>query len=1143
MSAFKPKVATASSLPRAAPGGVPRTREEFIAVFGESIVVQVEGIVEDSIRQITASRSFFRERDVVRGAQRLAENEKLDEKILGHAHFRDLIESAFRQHPMVELDSRGTITTPLMWEMEQAMLAMAGETTTRHLLPSDIVDAALASRSWISAHNLPEDVVAATRARYAGLDQNLLLVKHVAETARTLGYDVFGAGLSWNREGATGLADEVAGEPAEFIEAITAARSEGPGKDWFIKPTLFIGDAWGAAEGKQLRALAAEAALPVHCVSREGISDEQVDAVIAACLVDKRVSVIEGTAGAGKSFTMKSVCEAYKACGYDVMGAALGWSAAKVLSGSTGLPEKSCRAMEGFLRSMRKAQTSGAQFFSRPTVIIVDEAGMVGTVHMHDLLEMTRNSIHPIKIVLTGDSLQVAPVSAGNALEAIIDFYGTTRIDTIRRQKQASHRAAVKRFSYRQSGQALYPFVQQEAIRWSKDQQDLFNSVVRDFVSYRAAFPDKKALVLALKNDDVNELNRRIREVYKKAGFIDPNEVNLEVTDGRVTWRAGFSVGDEVVLRANDQNLPVYYIPDPSKSSLFDESTWLFKTTGVFNRNSGRIVAIRRSANPAGSYDFVIDLEGDDPARVVVNSQKFKHENKSGMPMVHNFATTIYASQGQTVNKVLLIDSERMNFRLSYVGMSRHTESVDVYVDETDLHVRLDRMMGKSPSRPVGEAGTGQLATELGRYTRAEMLQTVALAWGQEADNLTATIYEKRTRLRKNGQEAKKASPEDLARVAPGAPGEPVIDFLPTVNVRYPMVDIEQILAMPDPVGESEFVRPADVQENRAAIPTYESPVRLRATTDLPELPSKKASAGLLSSAISWLGSRLGHDTPATSAASPARQAGSRSTIGTGAQEQGHVKPPSAFAEVLDRVETHVEEDGVLVRMVDFVASLVPRPKGLSALPLLPVPPSVGRVDEAGVLRFDDVPQTRVPEGVPNPGPSDAFLSSPRGKVWWDVGRGGEPRVIARSPRGEVQARYRLDGTCVVGEGYPPIAYAPKPNQDTPLHIVPGPREWFLVQEMYAARFQENPDQQPHVAWGAPDVDWSPFRESLKGRKIVILRSKHDDRQIPWAIELQKELSQRWRLDAEIAPPVPPEAIPATPSPAAEPVARRGRRP
>ena len=174
---------------------------------------------------------------------------------------------------------------------------------------------------------------------------------------------------------------------------------------------------------------------------------------------------------------------------------------------------------------------------------------MVGTRMMAKLLQHTQASSHPVKVVLTGDSLQVNPVDAGNALQAIVEFHGTTRIDTIRRQKHESHRKAVARFSKRHGGQALNTFLQQEAIHWGRDRDAMLNMVVRDFVSYCFAFPENSALVLALANDDVIDINNRIRNIYKKLGFVEAREVKAEVTDGRRKWESAFSVGDEVVLR------------------------------------------------------------------------------------------------------------------------------------------------------------------------------------------------------------------------------------------------------------------------------------------------------------------------------------------------------------------------------------------------------------------------------------------------------------------------------------------------------------------------------------------------------------------------------------------------------------------
>lgn len=1113
MAAFRPSTASPAPNSYDHPQD-PTTRDELLEVFGEEVVLQSSRIMKDALNRVHQGRSFFRERDIIRAAERIAENE-VEIKVLEHPYFKTMLQVLFREWTLVELDQRGTVTTPEMWEKERMMLSLAGEQTTDHLIPEDIVNNALATRTWIPATALPEPLVEAVGAQFPAAGDKMIEVRAVVSVANAMGFEVYGAGLSWNRQGATGLSDDQVGAPEEFVQAIDDSQAQG--QDWFVKPTLFLSDDWDDPVAKELIERAKNSSQPVVMAPRTGISDEQAEAVIAATRTKERATVIEGKAGAGKSFTMKSVYEAYTAMGYDVMGAALGWSAAKVLSGSTGLPEKSCRALAGFLNSLKRAEARGAQFFTRPTLIIVDEAGMVGTRFMYDLLSITRRSHHPVKIILTGDSLQVAPVDAGNAMEAIIHHHGTTRIETIRRQRQESHREAVHQFSRRNSGQALYPFVQQEAIRWGKDKNDMFNRVVQDFVSYRAAFPEKKALILALKNDDVNELNRRIRLVYKKAGFIEPNEVSLEVTDGRRGWRSGFSVGDEVVLRSNDQNLPTYYVPEPGTADLYNEDTWQFKTTGVFNRNAGRIVGIRRAARPAGTYDFIIDLEGEEgPSRVIVNSQTFKHDEKPGMPMVHNFATTIYASQGQTVSKVLMLDSDMMNFRLAYVGMSRHTESVDVYLNETELHLRLDQTLGKSPSRPTGRINPDLVEVELGRYSRAEMLQTVALTWGQDSENLTATMYEIRARLGN-----KYESDEDVrarTRIRSTSPDDPVVDFIPSTNVSYPLVDIEKILSLPDPIDETEFVRPSDAEDNRKAVPTYESPVRIRAETGLPALPSSAApDPGLFSKATGWISRRPRAKPPAPK---PKTQ--------TGSEAAGHVKPQSPFhREGVEASQGSSLQDSIsgverlVGKLADFLGSVTPKPKGIDALPFIPARQSLGRVDEKGVLRFDGVPQTKAPKGKVIPGASDEFLSTGPGRMWWDVGRGGEPRILARWDKGEVVARYSLDGKCVVGDGFPPVAFNPNPTPSTPVHIVPGPREWLMVQEMYQEKFKDSPAEMPHVVWGAQDADWKHIAGSIKDRKVVIIRSKHDEGQLPWAQDLHKELTSRWGLNAIIAPKVP----------------------
>lgn len=915
---------------------------------------------------------------------------------------------------------------------------------------------------------------------------------------------------------------------------------------------------------------------------KKGISDEQITAVHVATLSPRRVTVIEGTAGAGKSFTMEAVKETYQAAGYDVMGTALGWAAAKVLGESAKLEDENCRAIEGMVRSWLAARANGTDPFQRPTLLIVDEAGMVGTLHMKTILEETARSRYPVKVVLTGDSLQVVPVAAGNALEAIIEFGGTQRIDTIRRQRQASHRRAVRQLSRRQAGAALHTFMHQECLHWCKDKDMLFNQVIQHYLSWRLENPNKKALVLTLSNSDVLELNHRLRTAFKKLGMLGDEEARLKVNNGIESFEADFSVGDEVLLRANDRNMMVYAI-NPEQP-LDDPSKWTPIRLGVFNRNSGRIVNIRRSRNPVGSWDITIDLGGDTPGRVVVNSDTFKSPDKDGMPMIHNYAGTIYGSQGQTVSQVFLIDSPRMDFRLSYVGMSRHRDNVDVYLDETELHRRLDGVIGRRPSleqRLELEKQGKRLddaQVELGRYTRAEMLRAVAMTWGKHSENLTATVYERQRRL---GHKQFQQDSEELAKIRPLKPNDIICDFLPTTNRTWKLIDVDAILSLPDPVHEQELVRPSDVEANKERFEATQMPV-LVADTPLP-LPARSApvsrthaavlprsepeDAGFFGKAFSWLNSKksatqrrddrphgpppvLRQDDPRSAfeglegleppPPDPSVMASLRAAIAQALNPRPRVEIPylssqSSCGQVLypqtpseqtiqawkEKVAAELEEGQPMPELTDEVLA------GLLAKENEEAEKITGADGTADPrphgLSFEGSPQVRGAEG----GPDEKWLEEKRGELW-DIGRFGEPRILARDAYGQVVGRYRMDGKCVVGDGFPPVIVNRAGNPTGPIYLVAGAKEWLWLRQAMEQTHKDDPSKIPHIVWAAKDADLAALGPSMrKAERVVVVRSRTDDRQIPWAMDLQRLLSERQRVKAFVSPAVSEEELTA----------------
>ena len=873
---------------------------------------------------------------------------------------------------------------------------------------------------------------------------------------------------------------------------------------------------------------------------KTGISEEQVNAVLAASLSSNAVTVIEGTAGAGKSFTMEAVKEIYMEQGYNVLGIAVGWAAAKVLGESAKLADENCRAIQGLTQEWLNARSNNVDPFSGPTLIIVDEAGMVGTQHMALILEQAARSMYPVKVVLAGDSNQVNPVAAGNALELIIQHHGTTRIDTIRRQHQFTHRSMVMNLLNKKSGPALNTLLHQECLHWCKDTDMVMNMVVQHYVSYRLAYPDKKALVMTLNNKDVLELNFRIRAAYKKLGLIGADDVRLTVNNGDTTFNTDFSEGDEVVLRANDPKMMVYEI-DNSKP-LTNPSRWTAQRMGVFNRYSGRIVKILNSKDPVGSYDFVIDLAGDKPGRVVVNSVKFKAYGKKGMPMLHNYAGTIYSNQGQTVSQVFLIDGERMDFRVSYVGASRHKENIDVYLNETELHRRLDNATGRRHSlrnhlalQQQGKS-VNDAAVKLGRYTRGQMLQAVAVAWGKHSENLTAMMYEYLQRVR-----YKTARDPSATQVKPTNFNDVVVDFIPPYNVAYPLVDIEKISNLPDPIKESALVRASDTHINRSQCGPQDMPIDVE-RTPLPmdersspqravagSLPTTKEREKPLLKALGWL---MGSKPPAPQPPPLPEMLRQEDPIG-------------AFDTPLP--ENWEASETLLKKSLGYINRWInPAPK--VSIPYVANALSCGRVEypafdkeidtqqrwegvldpRAHGLSFDGVPSLANVEGGPDP----QWLAQQKG-VLWDVGRFGEPRVLARNPQGEVVARYRMNGECVVGEGQAPIIVNRQTDDEgrfnKHVYIVAGAKEWMWLRETLENNNRNDGAKIPHILWAAKDVDWGVVSKHMQSmQRIVIVRSKADDRQIPWAQSLQQILRERYNLDSVISPAIPESTVEAS---------------
>ena len=512
------------------------------------------------------------------------------------------------------------------------------------------------------------------------------------------------------------------------------------------------------------------------------ISDEQKEAVYHVCYGEQLVSIYQGLAGAGKSFTSKAIKTSFQKMNFAIKGLALSWNAAGVLSASAGIDD--CRAIEAFCIAYAKASVKQKCAFEKDTLLIVDEAGLVGTKHMVQILEAAwdakKNHNITVKVVLTGDALQLLPVNAGGMFKTLERYLGSSTIGTIRRQVQESQRKMVKLSSERRSGNALFIMQQQENIVWGTNHETTSNQLIRDYLSFKLANPKKTGLILALNNNHVIEMNNKVRAACKKLGFVKGIEIETTVSNGAdKAWRSHFAAGDEVVIRTNYTTTPVYKIEKDN----YDVSTYEQIRCGVFNRNNGRIVKIQESNDPKGSWDIFIDMSGDLEGRMIINTEK--HLDGNALPMHHNYATTIYASQGQTVKQVFLMYDPKIDFRLFYVGISRHTDNCTFYLNENLLHRQMDIEAGKGGEKKYFDDNGEELLTQIGRYSRMEMLKTVSQRCGADKQNETVIDY----MYKISNPEEKELNERELYEIKPANNEDNLMDF----DNNYYVIDAEDV--------------------------------------------------------------------------------------------------------------------------------------------------------------------------------------------------------------------------------------------------------------------------------------------------------------------------------------------------------------
>ena len=253
--------------------------------------------------------------------------------------------------------------------------------------------------------------------RLAGPDG---LTEHASTFARPDVLVALGAGLAGaTRTELEELADRFLAERAVSVVADRALEE----RRWSTPELLAVEQRLVAsATGRtgEQTAVASHQAVGEALAAHPTAGADQQAMVRDLCQGGQGVAVVVGRAGTGKTFALGIARHAWQLDGYRLLAAAPTGIATMSLQGEGFEEVATCDRLLGDL-------DRGQEQLDARTVLVVDEAGMLGSRKLARLLEHAHQA--QAKVVLVGDDRQLAAIDAGGGFRALRLRLGASRAD------------------------------------------------------------------------------------------------------------------------------------------------------------------------------------------------------------------------------------------------------------------------------------------------------------------------------------------------------------------------------------------------------------------------------------------------------------------------------------------------------------------------------------------------------------------------------------------------------------------------------------------------------------------------------------------------------------------------------------------
>jgi Ti-type conjugative transfer relaxase TraA len=367
---------------------------------------------------------------------------------------------------------------------------------------------------------------------------------------------------------------------------------------------------------------------------------------------------IVGYAGTGKSALVGVAREVWEEAGYRVQGLALSGIAAENLESGSGIAART-------IASLEYQWAQGRELLSANDVLVIDEAGMIGSRQMERIASEAEK--RGAKLVLVGDPEQLQAIEAGAAFRSIAERHGAIEVTEVRRQTEDWQRAATRQLATGHTAEAVQAYAERGFVLPAQDRNEARLALIGQWDRDRKADPRSSSLILSHTRDEVHRLNGLARERLREAG-----ELGEEVTIRTGRGERVFAAGDRIMFLRNERSL------------------------GVKNGSLGRVDSIAAAR---------MAVQLDDGRTVTFDLKDYAEVD-------HGYAATIHKAQGATVDRTYVLATPGLDRHATYVALSRHRESVQLHYGADDFADRgqLTRTLSRDRQKDVATDYTRDFA-------------------------------------------------------------------------------------------------------------------------------------------------------------------------------------------------------------------------------------------------------------------------------------------------------------------------------------------------------------------------------------------------------------------------------------------------